>query len=136
MSERPKQKGFLAQRKYEYEEGISSVVEAAFARARQATSQDGEAYYVLGELKDSLNEAIDSFVGGLDATSTSSLRRREDAPSEPLEGLPLAYFADEEIDSFPVVYAYDNEDPDGYSEENAKIATLDHDVEQKAIEAR
>jgi len=115
------------------EEGISSVVEAAFARARQATSQDGEAYYVLGELKDSLNEAIDSFVGGLDATSTSSLRRREDAPSEPLEGLPLAYFADEEIDSFPVVYAYDNEDPDGYSEENAKIATLDHDVEQRRL---
>jgi hypothetical protein len=67
MSERPKQKGFLAQRKYEYEEGISSVVEAAFARARQATSQDGQSYYVLGELTDSLNEAIDSFVGGLDA---------------------------------------------------------------------
>ena len=64
------------------EEGISSVVEAAFARARQATSQDGQSYYVLGELIDSLNEAIDSFVGGLDATSTtSSLRRREDAPS-------------------------------------------------------
>ena len=116
------------------EEGISSVVEAAFARARQATSQDGEAYYVLGELKDSLNEAIDSFVGGLDATSTtSSLRRREDAQSEPLEGLPLAYFADEEIDSFPVVFAYDNEDPDGFSEENAKIATLDHDVEQRRL---
>ena len=73
-------------------------------------------------------------MGGLDATSkTSSLRRREDAPSEPLEGLPLAYFADEEIDSFPVVFAYDNEDPDGFSEENAKIATLDHDVEQRRL---
>ena len=54
----------------------------------------------------------------------------------PLEGLPLVYFADEEIDSFPVVFVYNIKDPDGFSEKNAKIATLDHDVEQKAIEAR
>ena len=54
----------------------------------------------------------------------------------PLEGLPLVYFADKKIDSFPVVLTYNIKDPNGFSEKNTKIATLDHDVEQKAIEAR
>jgi hypothetical protein len=125
--------GQLIVSKEKMEEGISSVVEAAFARARQATSEDGEAFYVLGELKDALNEAIDGFVGGLETVSISSTTGRDVVLSEPLEGIDLAYFGEEEIDSFPVVFAYDNEDPDGISEKNAKIATLDHEVEERRL---
>jgi hypothetical protein len=116
------------------EEGLSSVIEAAFARIRQATSEDGGIYHVLDEFKESLNEAIDSFVvGGLSAASTSPRIRTGVVPSGPLEGLPLADFAEDEIDSFPVVFAFDNEDPDGISEENARIATLDHKVKQRRL---
>ncbi|KAL3815425.1 hypothetical protein ACHAXA_009170 [Cyclostephanos tholiformis] len=115
-------------------EGMSSVIEAAFARIRQATSEDGKVYHVLDELKESLNEEIDSFVvADLSAASTSPAIERGEIPSGPLEGLPTSDFAEEEVDSFPVVFAFDNEDPDGISEENARIATLDHEVKQRQL---
>jgi len=56
--------------------------------------------------------------------------------SEPiLEGLVEEGFADEDIESFPVAFAYDHDDPGGISEENAKIASLDCEVEQRRLRA-
>ncbi|KAL7428844.1 hypothetical protein ACHAXH_001073 [Discostella pseudostelligera] len=53
---------------------------------------------------------------------------------EPLQGLSTADFTKEEIDSFPVAYAYYADGPDtGVSEENAKIATLNHESNQRQL---
>ena len=38
-----------------------------------------------------------------------------------------------EIEAFPVTFAYEIDDPTGLSEENAKIATLDYEVEQRRM---
>ena len=76
----------------------------------------------------------DSFLaGGLSSVSTSPVINTGEVPLEPLEGLPLADFAEDEIESFPVVFAFDNEDPDGISEVNARIATLDYEVKQRRL---
>jgi len=118
---------------------ISSMVEAAFTQTRQATSWDGKAYCVLGEVKDALNQALESWVGGMEARASlpaggvGKLASAMAISSEPLEGLPEANFAEEELASFPVAFAYHNEDPGGISEENAKIATLDYEVEQRRL---
>lgn len=48
-----------------------------------------------------------------------------------LEGIPESDFADGDVEAMPVAFAYHAEDPSGISEENAKIAALDHDVQQR-----
>mmetsp|Transcript_13131 Transcript_13131/g.23802 ORF Transcript_13131/g.23802 Transcript_13131/m.23802 type:complete len:821 (-) Transcript_13131:80-2542(-) len=122
---------------------IMSMVEATFTRTRQATPGDGKAYYVFGEVKEALNQALGSWMGGVEVEAQASSSSREGAKvatvlaktSEPelLEGLPEADFTEEEIDLFPVAFSYNNEDSGGISEENAKIATLEYEVEQRRL---
>lgn len=52
---------------------------------------------------------------------------------EPLIGLPLSDSNVEDLDSIPIVYAYysQDDDPSGISEENAKVAQLDFEIELK-----
>ena len=112
-------------------EEISALAEKAFNQTRQATTEDGQAFYVRSELKDAINLALGSWIGGEARASPSSHRAKSPvaaAFSEPLEGLPESDFTQEELDSFPVVFAHHIEDPSGTSEGNAKIATLDYEV--------
>jgi len=123
----------------EMKEKILSLVEAAFDGTRRATSSvDGRNYYVLDELKDSLNEKLGSRMDDAlqlhrDDTSSFAAAVSSLSPvSEILEGVAEANFDEEDVESsFPVAFAYHAEDPSGISEENAKIATLDYEVEQR-----
>jgi hypothetical protein len=115
------------------EVGMSSVFETAFARARQATSEDNKDYYILGELKDELNKALDSFAAGREASLPSSLRGGNDII---LDGLSEDNFSQKQIDSYPVFFAHNAEDPDGSSEESARIATLDLEIGQQRLKQR
>jgi hypothetical protein len=115
------------------EVGMSSVFETAFARARQATSEDNKDYYILGELKDELNKALDSFAAGREASLPSSLRGGSDMI---LKGLSEDDFSQKQIDSYPVFFAHNAEDPDGSSEESARIATLDLEIGQQRLKQR
>jgi hypothetical protein len=115
------------------EVGMSSVFETAFARARRATSEDNKDYYILGELQDELNKALDSFAAGRDASLPSSLRGGGDMI---LNGLSEDDFSQRQIDSYPVMFAHNAEDPDGSSEESATIATLDHEIGQQRLKQR
>ncbi|EED90641.1 predicted protein [Thalassiosira pseudonana CCMP1335] len=50
-----------------------------------------------------------------------------------VEGIPEEEFSAEELESFPVAFAFhvETSDPNGISEENAKIATLDYEAEKR-----
>ena len=127
-----------------------SLVESAFAQTRHAQSRNGHKFFVLDELNDTLNVALERCVGGKEVASSSSLQQFakdekqsssqvelkssvevEAKSSEPLEGLSEANFTAEEINSFPVAYSYVADDPN--SEENAKIAQLDYEVEARQL---
>eukprot|EP00578_Thalassiosira_sp_NH16_P028725 CAMPEP_0181088190 /NCGR_PEP_ID=MMETSP1071-20121207/6656_1 /TAXON_ID=35127 /ORGANISM="Thalassiosira sp., Strain NH16" /LENGTH=863 /DNA_ID=CAMNT_0023170093 /DNA_START=35 /DNA_END=2626 /DNA_ORIENTATION=+ len=116
---------------------ISSMVEAVFTQTCQAPSGDGKPYYLLGELKEAMHKAFEGWAGGINAHGSSSRGAEVSSTmaksSEPLMGLPEANFAEEDIESFPVAFAYHYDDPAGISEENAKIATLDLEVEQRQL---
>ena len=121
---------------------VSSIVQEAFAKTRQATSNDGKTYYILSELKDTLSKAIESWTGGKEVSceSPSVSKASKKFPeaqakvsSEPLEGLHESDFADNVVESLPVAYAYEVDDPAGISEENAKIAQLDYEVEERRL---
>ena len=65
-------------------------------------------------------------------------RRARAAPPSPavvepliLEAIPESEFSETEMESFPVAFAYQGDDHT--SEENAKIATLDYEVEQRRL---
>ena len=142
---------------------IASLLESTLAETRRAPVGHGRAYYVINELKDALKEAVDKWAGDSKLSSSSSrvkkalsvnptertrVQQRATQPTQPhdlqaaksqmlpckpLQGLFTADFTKEEIDSFPVAYAYYMDDPDGVSEENAKIATLNHEAKQRRL---
>jgi hypothetical protein len=53
-----------------------------------------------------------------------------------LNGLSEDNFSQRQIDSYPVIFAHNAEDPDGSSEESARIATLDHEIGQQRLKQR
>ena len=125
-------------------EELSSIVESALAQTRKAASRNGKSFYVVGELKNTLNEALESWAEGNEVARPSSssvtkaevVKKKSPAkakPTEPLKGLHESEFTMSEIEAFPVTFAYEIDDPTGLSEENAKIATLDYEVEQRRM---
>ena len=121
---------------------VSSIVKEALAKTRQATSNDGKTYYILSELKDTLSKALKSWTGDKDVSfeSPSVSKASKKFPeaqakvsSEPLEGLHESDFDANVVESLPVAYAYEVDDPAGISEENAKIAQLDYEVEERRL---
>lgn len=117
---------------------VMSLVEVTLTKTRQATTDEGEAFFVLGEVKAALNQAFGSWTGGRPPTEIPSREVTNvfsalEKPLEPLEGFSEANFTGDKIESFPVAFAYNNEDPNGLSEKNAKIATLDYELEQKRL---
>jgi len=115
---------------------VLSLVERILTQIRQATSADGEAYYVFGEVKEALNQALGSWTRGMTAVPSrkeAEVSTASAKTSEPLEGFSEANFTEEEISGFPMAFAYNHEDPSGISEKNAKIATLDYEVEQRRL---
>ena len=123
-------------------EDVSSIVQEAFAKTRQATSNDGKTYYILSELKDTLSKGLESWTGDkvVNCESPSVSKASKKLPeaqakvsSEPLEGLHESDFDASVVDSLPVAYAYEVDDPAGISEENAKIAQLDYEVEERRL---
>lgn len=116
---------------------VSSIVEEAFAKTRQATSADGKTYFVLSELKDTLSKALESWTGGkevnCESPSVSKASKKLPEAQAEEEGLHESDFAANVVDSLPVAYAYEVDDPAGISEENAKIAQLDYEVEERRL---
>jgi hypothetical protein len=142
---------------------IYSLLDSTLSQTRRA--RVGHGYYMINELRDTLHEAVDKWVGELNNLPASSSRIKKPPkltpptrvqqpmthrmPSEhhhtaipqslistscePIQGLSIADFTNEEIDSFPVAYAYYPDDPTGVSEENAKIATLNHGVKERQL---
>lgn len=133
LSNRMSSRNLVIVTREKIEVGMSSVFETAFARARRATSEDNKDYYILGELKDELNKELDSVAAGRDASLPSSLRGGSDMI---LNGLSEDDFSQKQIDSCPVIFAHNAEDPDGSSEESATIATLDHEIGQQRLKQR
>jgi len=121
---------------------VSSIVKEALAKTRQATSNDGKTYYILSELKDTLSKALESWTGdkevSFESPSVSKASKKfpeaqAKVSSEPLEGLHESDFDANVVESLPVAYAYEVDDPAGISEENAKIAQLDYEVEERRL---
>lgn len=140
LSIRASDKGKKIVSKDKASQEVSSIVQEAFAKTRQATSNDGKTYYILSELKDTLSKAIESWTGDKEVSfeSPSVSKASKKLPeaqakvsSEPLEGLHESDFSTNVVESLPVAYAYEVDDPAGISEENAKIAQLDYAVEER-----
>jgi len=74
-------------------------------------------------------EKPDSSTEGNDEIENQTVKYFE----EPLIGLPISDCTSDDLDSIPVVYAYysQDDDPSGISEENAKVAQLDFEIELK-----
>ena len=107
---------------------ILKLVENSFAQSRQAMAGNGKTYCAPGEVKDFLTTALTNY-STVDLADTATATVID--ASVPLEGIPVATFTEEEIESFPVAYAYHDDDP--VSRENAKIATLDYEVQQRRL---
>jgi len=124
--------------KDEIKEDILNVVDATLARTRHATtnSEYGKEYYVFEEVKEALIQSLGHWMAPSRLGAANASSSVLEQSSEPiLEGLAEEGFADEDIESFPVAFAYDHNDPGGISEENAKIAALDYEVEQRRLRA-
>mmetsp|Transcript_34177 Transcript_34177/g.72818 ORF Transcript_34177/g.72818 Transcript_34177/m.72818 type:complete len:710 (+) Transcript_34177:58-2187(+) len=124
--------------KDQIKEEILKVVDATLRGTRCATSSEyGQSFYVLGEVKEALGQALGSWMAlsGVGVVKVSSSVLTES--SEMIHaGLPEERFDEEEIETFPVTFAYNHNDlGGGISEENAKIATLDYEVEQRRQKA-
>lgn len=141
---------------------ISSLLESTLTQTRRAPSGNGRAYYMISELQVAMNEAIEKWASSRRGKQPQVVKQAEpvrvhstvtkpaapfdplQAPQaaepqsstsiEPLQGLSTADFTKDEIDSFPVAYAYYPDGPDAeMSEENAKIATLNHEANQRQL---
>jgi len=132
-------------------EEILSVIDTTLYRTRHANSSvDGEVYYLFQEVKDALKKAFGNWT--IETPTTDDGGKKDDEKDndddddddsgevkkshEPIQGLDEEKFSKKEVDTFPVVFAYNNDDPSGVSEENAKIATLDYEVEQRRLRRR
>ena len=117
---------------------VLSLVKVTLSKTRQSTTDEGEAYYVLAEVKEALKQAFGSWAGGkplieMPSREVTNVFSALEKSLEPLEGFSEANFTGDKIEAFPVAFAYNNDDPNGLSEKNAKIATLDYELEQKRL---
>lgn len=106
------------------EDNLLSLFDSVLKKTRQATSSDGKAHFLVEEVKDNLTKALES-----SRQKTRNVLKNE----VPIQGISEDNFTAEEIASMPLVFAYycQEDDPKLESEQNAKIATLDYEVEQR-----
>ena len=108
---------------------LLSLVNSVLQDTRHAKSANGKIHYLLDEIRDNMNKALES-------SSSSGHKGKEEeqiddnAPVE-IQGISEEAFTTDEIALMPVVFAYHCEDPE--SEQIAKIATLDYEVEQNRL---
>lgn len=103
---------------------LLSMVDSVLEDTRSAKASDGTEHYLVDELKDNLMKAF------------SSPKKRVRSKNEvPIQGIPEDHFTADEIAAMPIVFAYHcpEDDPKGESEQNAKIAQLDYEVEQRRL---
>lgn len=104
---------------------LLSMVDSVLEDTRSAKASDGTEHYLVDELKDNLMKAF-----------SSSPKKRARAKNEvPIQGIPEDHFTADEIAAMPIVFAYHcpEDDPKGESEQNARIAQLDYEVEQRRL---
>jgi len=108
---------------------VLSLVNSVLKDTRHAKSTDGKALYLLDEIKDNIKRA-------LEPSSHKVTRKplKSEAPIIEIQGIPEESFTVEEIALMPVVFSYHCEDIE--SEQNAKIATLDYEVEQSRLKRK
>lgn len=103
---------------------LLSLVDSVLEDTRSAKASDGTEHYLVDELKDNLMKAF------------SSPKKRVRSKNEvPIQGILEDHFTADEIAAMPIVFAYHcpEGDPKGESEQNAKIAQLDYEVEQRRL---
>ena len=107
---------------------VSELIGRAQKSIRRALTSDGEVYFMLDELKAQIDVNLNRFAAqnNMKSTCTPSKLSRAEVYLE-------SEFDPNELQTMPVVFAYHtkNDDPDGTSERNAKIAKLDHDVAKR-----
>jgi len=108
---------------------LLSLVDSVLKETRHAKTSDGEAHYLLDEIRDSMNKALESSL----SHKVKKKSLKNDAPIE-IQGISEEAFTAEEIALMPVVFAYHCDDAE--SEQNAKIATLDYEVEQSRLKRK
>jgi len=108
---------------------LLSLVDSVLKETRHAKSSDGEAHYLLGEIRDSMNKALESSL----SHKVKKKSLKNDAPIE-IQGISEEAFTAEEIALMPVVFAYHCDDAE--SEQNAKISTLDYEAEQSRLKRK
>lgn len=108
------------------------LMKKTLSETQQATTTtEGEFYYEFDALRNQLIRNLD----GLSHQGSTAIPSEEAIHSGEVivEGIPEEEFSAEELESFPVAFAYhvETSDPNGISEENAKIATLDYEAEKR-----
>jgi hypothetical protein len=109
---------------------LRSLFDSVLKETRHTKSVDGKALYLLDEIRDNI-------ISGLKPSShkvtKKPLKLKKEAPVE-IQGIPEDSFTADEIALMPVVFSYHCEDIE--SEQNAKIATLDYEVEQNRLKRK
>jgi len=110
---------------------------------RHAKSSDGNAHYLIDEVRENVSKALESSLSSsLKANLLLKGRKKpiknegsdeagigdEDEAATAILGISEEAFTADEIASMPVAFAYHR--GDALSEQNAKIATLDYEMEQ------
>lgn len=117
---------------------LQSLFDSVLTDTRHAKSTDGNAHYLFDEIREKVSTALET---ALESSLSSSLKgKKKPVKSEGNEGgdeaeavtailgISEEAFTADEVASMPVVFSYHCED--AVSEQNAKIATLDYEVEQ------
>jgi hypothetical protein len=104
---------------------LLSMVDSVLEDTRSAKASDGTEHYLVDELKDNLMKAF----------SSPPKKRVRSKNEVPIQGILEDHFRADEIAAMPIVFAYHcpEDDPKGESEQNAKIAQLDYEVEQRRL---
>ena len=106
---------------------VSNIFQKTLESIRQATSSSGEAHCMLDELRAEFITQLDTLAKSKSAKATMKV------PNPPilLDCYPESMFAPEDVKH--VIYGYytKEDDPTGWTETNAKIAKLDHDVKKR-----
>ncbi len=119
---------------------LQSLFDSVLKDTRRAKSSDGNAHYLFDEIRESISTVLESSLsfklnGKKRSVKNEGGDEGDEAPTETeIEGISEEAFSADEVASMPVVFAYHCED--AVSEQNAKIATLDYEVEQVRLKRK
>jgi len=119
---------------------LQSLFDSVLKDARHAKSSDGNAHYLFDEIRENISTALESSLSSKLNGKKRSVKNEggdegDEVPTETeIQGISEEAFTAEEVASMPVVFAYHCED--AVSEQNAKIATLDYEVEQVRLKRK